>query len=148
MSLVKFCKNPINGHTQLRFINVMGACYHDGSHALLSSLQLSLAGTQCKFEEAPVKTFHKICRSFTSIQGIDCAKISQMSTCGCHDDTNMDRNEKKESRNTNTTNHPDVSRLGKRARDADEEGGENEKGSEVHGDDRPESQTLNSMQLK
>ena len=34
----------------------MGACYHDGSHALLSSLQLSLAGTQCMFEEAPVKT--------------------------------------------------------------------------------------------
>ena len=60
----------------------------------------------------------------------------------------MNRNEKNESRNTNTTNHLDISRLGKRARDADEERGENEEGSEVHGDDRPESQTLNSTQLK
>ena len=43
---------------------------------------------------------------------------------------------------TNKTNHFDIGCLGKSTRDADEEGGENEKRSEIHGDNGPESVDL------
>ena len=54
--------------------------------------------------------------------------------------------------NTNTTNHFDVGRLRKSARDADEEGGEDEKGGQIDGDNRlkeevPERRCFQNLSL-